>query len=167
MNTDTRLIPLTQGKFAIVDSIDYDWLMQWKWYAVRHRRKECDDVWYACRNTVIDDRRRPIAMHQEISIRMQSPSEYLDHKDHDGLNNSRSNIRPCNSFQNIWNTSKRGNRSSRFKGVSLDKKRKKWGAIIFCHGEQFHLGRFKSEWQAHLAYVEASEIVFGEFACCT
>lgn len=30
---NTKLIPLTQGKFAIVDVEDYQWLSQWKWYA--------------------------------------------------------------------------------------------------------------------------------------
>lgn len=28
-----KKIPLTQGKFALVDDTDFDWLMRWKWQA--------------------------------------------------------------------------------------------------------------------------------------
>ncbi len=35
-----KLIPLTQGKFAIVDAEDYDWLMQWKWQLLKDVKEE-------------------------------------------------------------------------------------------------------------------------------
>jgi len=38
------LIPLTQGKFAIVDAEDYDWLSRYKWYATKAK-----NTFYACR----------------------------------------------------------------------------------------------------------------------
>lgn len=53
------MIPLTQGKFAIVDDEDYEYLSQFKWYAEKHRK-----TFYAART--IFNPKRTIRMHQEI-----------------------------------------------------------------------------------------------------
>ena len=47
--SDYRTIPLSQNKFAVVDAADYEWLMQSKWCAHKHR-----NTWYAVRNVEID-----------------------------------------------------------------------------------------------------------------
>ena len=43
-----KQIPLTQGKFALVDDEDYEFLMQWKWCTLRIRNK-----YYAVRSQYI------------------------------------------------------------------------------------------------------------------
>jgi len=42
-----KRIPLTQGKFALVDDADFGWLNQWQWYAAFNR---CSREFYARRN---------------------------------------------------------------------------------------------------------------------
>ena len=56
-----KLIPLTQGQSAMIDDWNYDWLMQWKWYANKSR-----GTYYAVRHEKINDRVVAILMHLEI-----------------------------------------------------------------------------------------------------
>ena len=44
-----RLIPLTQGQYAIVWESDYRWLMQWKWFAYWSPKTK---TFYAIRNVI-------------------------------------------------------------------------------------------------------------------
>lgn len=55
-----RQIPLTQGKFAKVDDEDFEWLSQWKWYALKH-----GNTFFAAR----DSNGTQILMHDEIMRR--------------------------------------------------------------------------------------------------
>ncbi|KKK47193.1 hypothetical protein LCGC14_3157660, partial [marine sediment metagenome] len=77
-----REIALTQGQTAIVDDQDYDWLSQWRWYAVRSR-----ETWYAGHTFGRRPNRCMQTMHQLI-IDATLP-ETADHKDGNGLNNTR------------------------------------------------------------------------------
>jgi hypothetical protein len=54
--------------------------------------------------------------------------------------------------------------SSRFKGVCLEKKTGKWGAVIRSEGRTHRLGRFGDEIAAAEAYDEAAKELFGEHA---
>lgn len=47
--------------------------------------------------------------------------------------------------------------SSKYVGVAWEKGRKKWRADIMVGGKSIHLGRFKVEHDAHLAYEKALE----------
>jgi len=91
-----RFIPLTQGRFAIVDPDDYDWLNQYKWYAAK-----CRTTFYAYRSKT----RTTVNMHREI---MCAPKGMIcDHKNHNGLDNRKSNLRLCTNRQN--QKARRGN----------------------------------------------------------
>ncbi|TXI99675.1 MAG: hypothetical protein E6Q35_02320 [Chryseobacterium cucumeris] len=84
-----RKIPLTQGKSALVDDADYEWLSKWKWHA--HKDKN-GVLFYAERR---DKSRTPriVKMHREI---LKTPGYLVvDHKNRNGLDNRRQNIHNC------------------------------------------------------------------------
>jgi AP2 domain len=153
-------IPLTQGKFAIVDDADFEWLNQWNWFAYKWVGK-CRTIFYARRNGRKDGgSRKTVAMHSQLFPEFG----ILDHKDGNGLNNRRSNLRPASIGQNNQNARKRIGCTSRFKGVTWFKSRSKWMAQIFIKGHHKNLGYFSNQQSAAISYDAAAEKYFGEFA---
>lgn len=154
-------IPLTQGEVALVDDEDYVYLSQFKWFV---RKKKNENTCYAGRCVRINGRIKQVLMHREI---LNTPKGVLvDHKDHNGLNNQRDNIRNCDYGQNSSNrvtASKTG-----YLGVSYyDKKRKKtkpYRATIYHNGKNRHLGTFRTPEEAAIAYNNAASLYHGEFA---
>jgi hypothetical protein len=158
MSENTKLIPLSQGKFAIVDAADYEELAQFKWCVRRDRR-----AWYAGRNIKRDDgRRATILMHR--AILNPSADMFVDHINHDGLDNRRTNLRVCTQSENQRNCKSRAGATSKFLGVHWHKQMLKWQARIRINGQQFHLGLYADEEAAARAYDVAACEHFGEFA---
>lgn len=157
-----KQIPLTQGKFAIVDDEDYEWLNQWKWYARKHR-----NTFYAIRNTnQQSSERKHVRMHRLILGLRKGDGKTSDHKNGNGLDNRRKNLRICTKSQNSQNRLPLKNTSSKFKGVYWDKKGKIWRAGIQKNSKRIYLGCFKSEIEAAKAYDRKAKELFGEFALC-
>jgi hypothetical protein len=151
-----KLIPLSRGLSARVNNSDYKRFGRYKWSALKAPR-----TFYAVRY----EGTKYIYLHRAI---LDFPKHGVDHKDHDGLNCTRKNLRPANSFQNARNTEKRRiNATSRYKGVSFDKLKKKWYAKITVSGKQMALGYYVSEEEAAEAYKIAAVRYFGEYACTT
>lgn len=86
----------------------------------------------------------------------------VDHKDGDGLNNRRSNLRIADAVQNGANRRKNITSSSNYKGV--EKSRLRWRARIFHHKKVVNVGHFKTEIEAAKAYDRKARELFGEFA---
>ncbi len=145
----TKQIPLTQGKFAIVDDEDYDFLMKLKWHFTHGYARHSSGS-------------KKIYMHRIISGALDGQS--TDHIDGDKLNNIRQNLRVCAHRQNLCNMKKKTPHSSLFKGVSWKKHIKKWVAYIKVDGRNIHLGVFFNEADAALAYNEAASKYFGDFS---
>ena len=147
-------IQLTQGKVALVDDADYEWLNKLKWHAIKDKWN-----WYA--NHV--DGHTNIRMHVLI---LQTPKGMQsDHKDGNGLNNQRNNLRICTSSENTQNSRVRNqSKYSQFKGVSWHKYKNKWVAGIKINGVRREIGAFHNEIDAALAYDKEAEELFGEFA---
>ncbi len=153
----SRTIDLTQGKVTIIDNADFEYVNQFKWFA---KKSGTGDLWYAAREV----KRITIWLHRVIAARANLPhSRFYDHRDRDGLNNRRGNIRPCTSSQNQANKRKALGKSSRFKGVSWNKESRKWTAHI-RQGRLIYLGRYGTEEAAHDAYAAAATRHYGEFA---
>ena len=158
-----RLIPLTQGLYTIVWESDYEWLMQWKWYA--ERRPE-NGKFYAARTEHNKGNPLHFFMHRVIvGLEIGDPLEG-DHKyPPNTLDNRRSNLRKSDRYGQAQNTRKKSNNTSGYKGVSYDKRSKGWKAQIMARGKYRFLGRFATKEAAYAAYCAAAKLYHGEFAC--
>jgi hypothetical protein len=155
-----RKIPLTQGKFAIVDPEDYERLSKYRW----HLSKSATNS-YAARLQRVrpGGPRRKIWMHREV---IDIPEHMLcDHISGNGLDNRKANLRPATVSQNLCNRQKtRSKTCSKYKGLEWDKIQRKWKARIHYNGQKIYLGSFAREIDAAKAYDDKAAVLFGEFA---
>lgn len=142
-----------------MDDEDYEWLNQWKWHAIF---SDDSNTYYAKRTDRTNGKQRSILMHREI---VKTPIElFTDHKDHNGLNNQKYNLRVCVRQKNNWNKRIQSNNTSGYKGVSWNKPMKKWQAYIRKDYRKLSLGYFDSLEDAAKEYDKKAIEYFGEFA---
>jgi len=154
-----RRIKLNHGRYAIVEPVDYEELNKHKWHDVKG-----GDTFYAVRSTYkTNGRKTTMQMHREI---MRPEGElWVDHKNHNGLDNRRANLRNVTPAQNNYNSRLGMNRGrSKYKGVKWCEYHKKWRVVICHNGKNIHIGYFDSEIEAAKAYDEAAKKYRGEFA---
>lgn len=154
----SKKIPLTQGKYAIVDDADYEWLNQWKWYARKSGRN-----WYVNRMTPRKNNgREMVFMHRVI---LDAPeNKVVDHKNKNGLDNRRENLRLCSPGQNIRNSRTPRGSTTGYKGVTKRSGRKKFEVYINIGGRQKYIGCHDDPSEAARMYDRAARKYFGEFA---
>lgn len=147
-----REIKLTKGQVALVDDADFDWLNQWKWYAVKYK-----NGYYAVRRCVIINKK--VYMHRAI-LNLTNGLILTDHEDRNGLNNQRSNLRVATKAQNAANCKTYLRSSSLYHGVCWCKFYKKWLVRV----RRKYVGYYENEILAALAYNKEAEKIYGEFA---
>lgn len=147
-------IPLTKGKFATIDACDLDHVMKWSWHACNPRREH---RWYAGAGTV----NKKLRLHRYL---LGNPASLVDHRDGDGLNNRRSNLRVATNSQNQFNMRRKTTPGrTPFKGVAPNGPG--WCAMIGVKGQRLYVGQFRAAEDAARAYDDAARKHFGEFAC--
>ena len=154
-----KKIKLTQGKFALVDDEDFLWLSKWKW-----RYKSGKQVAIRTNLPASNGRSKTeISMHR--ALKNSPKTVYISHRNGDYLDNRKSNLRVCLRTETSMGQRKKSTvMTSRFKGVCFKKDRTNWHAQIMKNGKNYYLGVFDSEEDAALAYNEAAQKMFGEFA---
>lgn len=151
-------IKLTQGKFALVDDEDFEWLNQWKWHVIKGK----SGMLYAERSIRNNGKRINFLMHREI---IKTPKGMnTDHENRNGLDNRRDNLRYCTKSQNAMNTEKNKDNKSGYKGVGWHKLSQKWRARITVKGKEKYLGLFDAPQEAAIIYNKKAIELFGEFA---
>lgn len=101
-------------------------------------------------------------MHRVVAL--PDPEHLVDHRNGNGLDNRRCNLRTASNSQNQRNKRGGSGGSSRFKGVTWRERGQKWEAQIHTGGRWLYLGQFQDERDAALAYNAAALAEFGEFA---
>lgn len=151
-------ILLSQGKVSLVDDEDFTRLNDFKWFVIQYGRN-----WYAGRKTPnINGKQKQIRMHREVINAL--PGVMVDHKDGNGLNNCKENLRFCNRQQNGFNIRHpRKDNKLGVKGVSWHKRDKRFQAQIGINGKVLFLGYFTVLADADQAYRVAELKYFREF----
>lgn len=151
----SKLIPLSQSHFAVVDDEDYEWINQWKWsyndgYARRMYRQSGKQI--------------VVRMHRLIN---ETPIGFdTDHINQNKLDNRRCNLRTCNRPVNQLNRMKLSNNTTGFAGVTFHKTNKKFQAQLKRKSSKSrHLGYFTDPIEAFRVYSEAKREAIMEELC--
>lgn len=148
-------IKLTQGQVALIDKEDYDLVKDYRWCA-----KKCTNTFYATRRRCAD-----LGGHESMHrLIMGFPDAHVDHINHEGCDNRRSNLRTCTHRQNAANKKHQKGGSSIYKGVSFDKSTNKYRVILRIGGKIKSLGSFSSEIKAAIIYDKSARKQYKEYA---
>lgn len=141
-------IPLTQGRFAICDAADAEAVLRHRWHVAKSGK-----TFYAA--TTVKNKR--VTMHALLL----PEADEVDHKNRNGLDNRRENIRPCTRSQNAANCPRPIGQSG-YRGVY--RKYNGYRAQIKVNGVKYYLGRYDTAEEAAFWYDLAAMSAFGGFA---
>jgi hypothetical protein len=143
-----REIALSNGGITLVDDEDYELLKKYTWRTVQG---------YVTTLSI------NLSLSRLIT---KCPSGLeVDHKDHNPLNNQKSNLRICTKSQNrAYRYKTKKNTTSTYKGVYWNKLANRWMAYIRLNSKAKYIGYYNCEVEAAKAYNEMAEIHYGEYA---
>lgn len=128
-----------------------------KWYVLSNPKR---DVVYAYANVVVDGKQRYLTMHRFI-MNCKDKNKVVDHLNHNGLDNRKSNLRIATHSENSQNQSKlRSNNSSGYRNVFRLRDTDKWYVMIGLKGKYSNLGIFDDIEEANAVATEARKRMF-------
>lgn len=144
----------------LVDDSDYDFLIEYNWFIYRctHKGKKARTM-YAVTHT----KGVTIRMHRLI-MGVTNPKQLVDHKDSNGLNNQRENIRVATPQQNQFNMRPFVSNKSGFKGVSYHKGDKVYMVFLRVNKKNTYFGSYKTSIEAATRWNELARQHHGEYA---
>ena len=146
-----------KGQKVFVDKRDFAEVTRYKWSLEKGA-----NTYYLVRKKGPRGKVKRIVLHRLLTNAPKGTQ--VDHKNGNGLDNRRKNLRICKQQHNLWNQGKRLNRTSKYKGVSWCKAAKKWQVHITVNYKNIYLGLFKCEKEAAKKYNKAAKKFFGQFA---
>lgn len=150
---EMKRISLTKGQFSTVSDADYAWVSSFKWHA--HKSKY---TFYAARSVYTPTGKQHVYMHRMLLKARRGIQ--VDHRDGNGLNNCRRNLRLATRTQNLCAfRGGRINKTSKYRGVYFQKQKGKWQVRVI----RKYVGIYESELDAAHAYDAAARAQFGEF----
>ena len=150
-----KRIELTQGRVAVVDSEDYEELNKYNWQA---RVQTYTGLFRAKRS----ENKKEIDMAREIMN--CPPGLEVDHINGDLLDNRKCNLRICTHGENMRNRRLQRNNTSGYRGVHYFKRDGRYVAYIYLNGRKIHIGSYKTDIDAAMAYNAHARDLHGEFA---
>jgi|11_taG_2_1085331.scaffolds.fasta_scaffold41009_1 hypothetical protein len=140
-------IELSNWYFSKIDIEDIDTISKYSWSISTSLYARNRTLWM---------------MHRFI---MNCPNwMYIDHINNDKLDNRKSNLRVCTHQENDMNRRSRISSTSKYKWVYFYRAYKKWSVNITYKWKRIHIGYFKNEDEAGMAYDKKAKELFWEYA---
>lgn len=146
-------IKLPGGHTLLFDQVDTELVMGRLWRALKPTRSR---TYYAASGGNND------LLHRLIMA--APPGLDVDHRNGNGLDDRRSNLRLATRSQNLANQAIGAANKSGYKGVYRRWDDQKWAAQVKIAGKAHYLGSFEDPWDAAQAYNQKAFELFGEFA---
>lgn len=149
----------------LVDDEDYDRLIKYPWGVLKC--VSSDVLYVKARNVDPENPRKYFSMHRFI-LGIDDPRIFVDHKNGNGLDNRKENLRISTNRDNCRNRGKQKNNTSGYKGVTLIKGTNSFRALLAIRvgakRKVVFSKQFKCKEKAAKAWNEAARKYHGEFA---
>lgn len=159
-------IVLNHGFVAQVDDEDYELLSSHTWRVLDPGKFRGRYAVTSIRDTSTG-KQKTVLMHRMIMEKLGDSQGHVDHRDSDGLNNQRTNLRLCQHSDNMKHRRKTvGRLTSQYKGVALRVRGncRRWQADIQHNGKHIYIGAYLTEHEAALAYNAAAMRLHGDYS---
>ncbi|MED1954624.1 HNH endonuclease [Brevibacillus centrosporus] len=139
---------------TLIDTEDLGIVQKHRWFAYKSTTTQ---KFYAKAQDYIDQKVVDIRLHRLLTNAPKGM--FVDHINHDPLDNRRSNLRVVSNMENMQNRSgSQRNSKSGVRGVSWSKKQNRWKAAIGVNGKSMYLGAFTTIEEAEKVVVNARKI---------